>query len=98
MKIVLKPLMAATAVGAMLASDAVTAKDKDREENKSPFKAYIGKLPDNDNLNNSDEKKVPGVQSRPALHLPDPREIDRQRAVPGTDDDPARGWWGLSLL
>ena len=62
MKIVLKPLMAATAVGAMLASDAVTAKDKDREENKSPFKAYIGKLPDNDKLNNSDEKKVPGVK------------------------------------
>ena len=62
MIIVLKPLMAATAVGAMLASDAVTAKDKDREENKSPFKAYIGKLPDNDKLNNSDEKKVPGVK------------------------------------
>ena len=62
MKIVLKPLMAATAVSAMLAVDAVTAKDKEREENKSPFKAYIGKLPDNDKLNNSDEKKVPGVK------------------------------------
>ena len=62
MKIVLKPLMAATAVGAMLASDAVTAKDKDREENQSPFKAYVGKLPDNDKLNNSYEKKVPGVK------------------------------------
>ena len=43
MKIVLKPLMATTAVSAMLAVDAVTAKDKDQEENKSPFKAYIGK-------------------------------------------------------
>ncbi len=62
MKIVLKPLMAATAVSAMLAVNAVTAKDKEREENKSPFKAYVGKLPDNDNLNNSDEKKVPGVK------------------------------------
>jgi len=58
MKIVLKPLMAATAVGAMLASDAVTAKDKDREENKSPFKAYIGKLPDNDKLKVLTEHKV----------------------------------------
>jgi hypothetical protein len=44
MKIVPKPLMAATAVFAMLAVDAVTAKDKEREESKSPFKAYIGKL------------------------------------------------------
>ena len=86
MKIVLKPLMAATAVCAMLAVDAVTAKDTERAESQSPFKAYIGKFPDNDNLNNSDEKKVPGVQSRPALRLPDPREIDRQRAVPGTND------------
>jgi hypothetical protein len=68
MKIVLKPLVTATALCAMLAVDAVTAKDTER----APFKAYIGKLPDNDNLNNSDEKKVPGVQSRPALRLPDP--------------------------
>ena len=62
MKTVLKPLMAATAVCAMLAVDAVTAKDTERAESQSPFKAYIGKLPDNDNLNNSDEKKVPGVK------------------------------------
>ncbi|MDE0821912.1 MAG: hypothetical protein OSA95_12375 [Opitutales bacterium] len=41
MKIVREPFMTATAVFGMLAVDAVTAKDKGREESKSPVKAFI---------------------------------------------------------
>lgn len=57
MKIVLKPLMTATALCAILTVDAMAAKDAKQTDNQSP-KAYVGKMPDNDKLKVLTEHKV----------------------------------------
>lgn len=57
MKNGMKPLMAATALCAMLAVDAIAAKDTEQADNQSP-KAYVGKMPDNDQLKVLAEHKV----------------------------------------
>lgn len=53
----IQTLIAAMALCAMLAVDAMAAKDTEQTENQSP-KAYVGKMPDNDQLKVLTEHKV----------------------------------------